>query len=388
MIPSSKVVLMIEQTDITSKYATHLRKAAAQPAMRTRFRKQYGWDKSDFDSVDWNAHHCALRKPSYAEKKFITKFIHQILPMGEVYHKIDPTQSITCPSCKAHRECEAHLYQCPARRLAMVTFLSEDLATFLEQQYTCPALAHILLDTLNSEVHGRTPAFQHRHGGADPRFRALLQAQTNIGWSQIFQGRLVTNWAILQEDFLETNNSEFKLDRRYHTGDIWARKLISLLWLAMRAQWDLRNADRHGRTKAANHAIRHARLLTSITALHNDAPLMLANDRAILDAEPIPEETVQNPARLEHWVRQTRIIVNKSKADATAVIHRTHERLTHYFRYRFKKKSATPATAPLSTTTTPSTSQSTPISPSTPTTQSNPSTQTTNETDSEKPGPI
>jgi hypothetical protein len=381
LIPSSKIGLRINLIDITSKYATHIRKAAAEPDMRIHFHKHYGWDAKDFDSVDWKSHQGAIRKLSYAGKKFITKFIHQILPMGAVYHKIDPTQSITCSSCKLHPECEAHLYQCPARRVVIETFLREDLGTFLEEQHTCPALAHILLDTLHSEVLGRTPGFRNRHGGADPRFRALLQAQTNIGWSQIFQGRLVSNWAILQEDFLATHNAEFKLDRRYWTGDIWARKLISLLWLAIRAQWDLRNADRHGRTKAANHAIRHQRLITAITALHQDAPLMLATDRAVLDAEPIPVETVQNPARLELWVHRTRTIATRSKADATAAIHRTHERLTHYFKYRRKKKPTPVATAAPPTPTQHPTTH-------TPTTQQTTSTQNTNETDSEKPGPI
>ena len=76
------------------------------------------------------------------------------------------------------------------------------LASFLEEQHTCSALAYILLDTLYYEVHGQHPAFQHQHGGTNPRFQALIQAQTNIGWSQIFQGRLVNNWATLQEDFL------------------------------------------------------------------------------------------------------------------------------------------------------------------------------------------
>ena len=108
-----------------------------------------------------------------------------------------------------------------------------DLASFLEAHYTCPALAHILLDTLYYKVHGRNTAFQHRHGGTDPWFKAPIQAQTNIGWSQIFQGRLVTHWAILQEDFLETINATFKLDQRYWTGAIWTRKLISLLWQAI-----------------------------------------------------------------------------------------------------------------------------------------------------------
>jgi hypothetical protein len=346
LMPSSKVALRIDRIDITSKYAIHLRKAATKPAMLNLFYIHYGWNLLDVESIDWKAHCGALRKLTYSGKKFATKFIFQLLPMGKTYHKIDPTQSITCSSCKVHPECEAHLYQCPARRIVIETFLQEDLGQFLEDNHTCPALAHILLDALHSEVLGNAPAFQRRHGGDDPQFRALLQAQTNVGWSQLFQGRLVAQWALLQDDFLATNNEEFKLDRRYWTGDIWARKLISLLWLAMRAHWVLRNANRHGRNQAANHAIRHACLIAAIEALHADSPLMLAADRTILDAEPIPDNTVQQPARLELWARRTRTIVNQSKVDPTAAILRTHKRLTHYFQHKHADTVPTPPPPP------------------------------------------
>jgi hypothetical protein len=78
---------------------------------------------------------------------------------------------------------------------------------------------------------------------------------------------------------------------------------------------------------------------------------MLATDRDVLDAEPIPVETVQNPSRLELWVHRTRTVATWSKADATAAIHRTHERLTHYFKHRRKKKTAPVGTAAPQTTT-------------------------------------
>ena len=52
LIPSSMIGLRIDQTDITSKYATHLRKAATKAAMTTRFRKHYGWDATDVESVN------------------------------------------------------------------------------------------------------------------------------------------------------------------------------------------------------------------------------------------------------------------------------------------------------------------------------------------------
>jgi hypothetical protein len=155
----------------------------------------------------------------------------------------------------------------------------------------------ILLNSLKWEVHGTSPAFQQRHGTNDPEFGALLQAQTNLGWSQLFQGRLVTNWGRLQEQFLQIYQAELKLDRRYYTRPLWVRKVISLLWGAMRKQWDLRNEDRHGTTTATNHAKRHTRLLKSITGLYKEKPLMLAADRNIFPSSP-DNMTKQHPVTL------------------------------------------------------------------------------------------
>jgi hypothetical protein len=61
-IPSSKIGLTIAGKDITSHYATHLRKAASRPAMLQRAQKHYGWIETQFDMVDWKAHHGALQK--------------------------------------------------------------------------------------------------------------------------------------------------------------------------------------------------------------------------------------------------------------------------------------------------------------------------------------
>jgi hypothetical protein len=295
LIPSSKLGLRIATTDITSHYATHLRKAATRPAMLKRVQKHYGWMESQFDMIDWAAHHGAIQKLRFTEKKFITKCIHQSLPMGKILH---PTQSITCRSCQRHQESETHLYRCKARRTAMDEgFLQVTLPTFLEDNHTCPQLAHTLIDAIASDLHdSKFPTFRNRHGANETKFRVLHQTQAYVGWSQLFQGRLVQDWSRLQEEFLAANNATLKLDRRYYTGDIWTRKLISLLWVTMRAQWDSRNADRHGHTMAENHAIRHARLCQAITEQYQDAPAMLAADRVLLE-EPIEQKLKQHPNR-------------------------------------------------------------------------------------------
>jgi hypothetical protein len=221
-------------------------------------------------------------------------------------------------------------------------FLQVTLPTFLEDNHTCPQLAHTLIDAIASDLHdSKFPTFRNRQGANENKFRALHQTQAYVGWSQLFQGRLVQDWSRLQEEFLATNIETLKLDRRYYTGALWTRKLISLLWVTMRAQWDSRNADRHGHghTTAENHAIRHARLRQEITAQYHDAPTMLAADRALFE-EPIEQKLKQHPNRLALWLKRTKPIVQISKADATAAIHRTTDRLTKFFRIKRKKKPA------------------------------------------------
>jgi hypothetical protein len=97
----------------------------------------------------------------------------------------------------------------------------------------------------------------------------------------------------------------------------------------MRAQWDHRNADRHGRTKEANHEIRHARLLQQLNEQYAEAPAMLAADRDIL-AEPIKEKQKKSPAALELWMKHIRPIVKLSTKDATEAIKHTHKQITQF----------------------------------------------------------
>ena len=54
----------------------------------------------------------------------------------------------------------------------------------------------------------------------------------------------------------------------------------------MQAQWDHRNADRHGRTKDESHAIKHIRLMDQVIAQYAQGPSMLAANRDII-TEPI-----------------------------------------------------------------------------------------------------
>jgi hypothetical protein len=155
----------------------------------------------------------------FQEPKFVLKFIHQSLPMGKINHKIDPTQSITCSTCKRHQETETHLYQCPVCRVAIEDiYLEHTLREFLEANHTCPKITYTLLEALYSNLDdSRYLEFGKLHGSNEPSYRKLQQASVvpYVGWSQLFQGRLVKDWGQPQEDFIDKNNKTLKLDRRY-----------------------------------------------------------------------------------------------------------------------------------------------------------------------------
>ena len=212
------------------------------------------------------------------------------------------------------------------------TLLGDTLQSFLQEQVTCPRLAYTLLEALHSDIDdSRYPQFKNRHGANDPNYRKLHQLQAYVGWSQLFQGRLVKEWSQLQEAFLENLPPNLQPDRKYYTGDIWARKLVTLLWGIIRAQWDHRNADRHGRTKEENRAIRHARLMGQVTEQYAQGGSMLATDRDII-AEPIHLKAKRSPAALELWLDSNIPVVKLSTAAATAAIVKTHKKITSFFR--------------------------------------------------------
>jgi hypothetical protein len=138
------------------------------------FTDTYNWDTMLIHFVDWEAHHAAMGKVSFAEKQFITKFNFQWLPTGHQQHKIDSAQSTLCPSCctPAVEETETNLYQCP-QRLPLVGNLFNRLQKFHEEEHTCPSLQDTLFTALqNDMIFGRHPSFSNHHENEEvTRFR-------------------------------------------------------------------------------------------------------------------------------------------------------------------------------------------------------------------------
>ena len=320
------VDLRVNSITISSHYATHLRKAAGSEDFFLWYRTNYGWDTSTISLVDWDAHLAAIRKLSFSEKRFITKFNFQWLPTGHQQHKVDSAQSTVCPSCRSHEveETETHLYQCPSR-LPLVGKFFNDLQAFHETEHTAPVLQATLFEGLKNEIFDIPPSFSTYHAHED--LTRLRQEQTILGWGQLFRGRLSQKWAHIQHQFLLT----LKVDRHFYTGDIWARKLINLLWTFTRSLWDARNADRHGHTPLQSESIRKTRMEATVQALYDSRNRMLVADHDIFLLPMKKRFEDHDAARIALWIREAKAVVSTSIRDAKQATKRTFRSIASFF---------------------------------------------------------
>jgi hypothetical protein len=320
------VELRVNQTTITSHYATQLRQSAGLEVFFKWYMDTFDWDTRIINSINWDAHHAAIQKLTFSEKRFVTKFNFQWLSTGLRQSKVDPSQSTLCPSCRTPNvmETETHLYQCQSH-LPLVGAFFNKLQKFHEQEHTSPALQDTLFSALQNEIFDRTPGFCNHHD--DAAITRLRQEHTLIGWSQLFHGRFTTKWAEIQQSFLLT----LVVDRRYFTGDLWLRKLISLLWKFNRSLWNARNLDRHGHTPLENQAIQRNRFQSSLHALYDSSPLMLATDRDIFHLSAESRLQDHHPAKIALWISRAKPIVAVSIQDATNAIKQTVQSIAGFF---------------------------------------------------------
>ena len=73
--------------------------------------------------------------------------------------------------------------------------------------------------------------------------------------------------------------------------------------------------------------------MDQVNAQYAQGPLMLAADRDIID-EPILLKGKRSPATLELWLERDVPIMKLSTTAATAVIAKTHKKITSFFLWK------------------------------------------------------
>jgi hypothetical protein len=147
-----------------------------------------------------------------------------------------------CPTCEAQEETYDHLLQCghPSRVVGWKLALRTALLKYTKETHCHIIMQDILITGIHHWIHELpfpSHRFPHQH------WQELITSQANIGWKQLLLGRFSTKWMAYHHQHLQQNHLTLT---DFNHGEIWLRKMITIIWTHCHQLWESRNTDKHG----------------------------------------------------------------------------------------------------------------------------------------------
>ena len=262
-------------------------------------------------------------------KKFITQFLHQWLPLNG--SPSSTSQSKLCPLCNETAKTFDHFLTCSHPTVKLLwTNCAKEIQSTATRTKNDPVLCTLMCEICSTQ---RQADVITRPDSCTEAYDKLFLQQTPLGWKQLLQGRISTEWAVMQGRYLNDTKQGAKT----------IQSLISILLLFAHQAWLLRNSAEHGSTSTfLQNKVRY-RLLPRLEAIYAIKHRLLAIDQTYFDIEKATVALLP-PALLEAWLIQAESFI-KGALQRQKTHTRLHTRpLRHYFPIK--------ATIPHNTTTT------------------------------------
>jgi hypothetical protein len=213
------------------------------PALTQYLKDRNDWDDETYSSVCWPAFSSA--RFSTSNSRFVPKYSHRHLPVGEKANRNDSKYSPSCPACSAPLETNEHFLLCmaPSRVQWRQHFLSS-LERELTRLYTSPTMITFLKETIDRLLDGKIIS-------CTGTFRDIVVSQNRIGWMSLFRGFWSHKWldahlAHVREVPLRNQTAQ---ENHSKHQDRWLNTVSRFVMRKCHQLWKLRNNERHGVTR-------------------------------------------------------------------------------------------------------------------------------------------
>lgn len=310
---ANKVGLTIAGTTIPNRLEFQIHCASRSPDLAQYLLTKYpDWTHTTLNNIDWHPHGRALYNLSFQHRVTITKFIHGWLPLNHHMHKCDPNIPTTCPACHAHPETRTHFMQCQHKsRHDLRDGFHSEFRQHLTTSKCEPTSQNMLLKGLFTWSH--TPPTEPPHN-LSPAHQKAFEEQHEIGWDQLWYGRLSNKWAEIHEEYRESPHHPARIDiptdispedlhttdGRGHQHEIWSQLLIKKIWHFVITTWQLRNEQQH---QADEHdPTTTNRLKHQIQTIYQSANQLPIQDKDIVQTHPLDHILQRTRTQQQHWV--------------------------------------------------------------------------------------
>jgi hypothetical protein len=248
MFPSAVCQLDVNEETVSRKIQASLRFSAMSPDMIQYLKDRNDWDDATYASVSWSAFSSA--RFSTFNSRFVPKYSHRHLPVGEKANRNDVKYSSCCPACSAPIETNEHFLLCaaPSRLQWRQQFLAS-LENELTRLYTSPVMITYLRETIDCLLDGKIIS-------CTGTFHAIAVSQNRIGWMTLFRGFWSQKWLDAHLAYVQAvplRDPKDQAKRQKHQ-DRWLTSVSRFVMRKCHLLWKLRNNERHGVTPAEKSA--------------------------------------------------------------------------------------------------------------------------------------
>ncbi len=184
--PASYPHICISETVVTQHITHALWDAATQSTYFEYIEQKFEGISHPATSIQWQIIRYALKRFKSADRRVLTKFIHEWLPLLDRHHTVRTSIDKTCPSCRQAAETVDHFLSCPhVERTSVWKELHKKLQKH-QIKHTVSTVFHNLLafGLYTARSAGTNISFHH----APCNIQTLFEQQARLGWRQLYYG--------------------------------------------------------------------------------------------------------------------------------------------------------------------------------------------------------
>ena len=199
---------------------------------------KHSWNFSTFQNIVWTAHHRELNRFPKPNRATLIKYIHGWLATKKRRYVSGSFVDPKCPLC-GNTETSQHMFQCAHEQMTSLRQTRWGICKTIVCKYTPNGVQQVFLEGLQHAFDLETVTDLSTEDWTND-LKQAYEAQQQIGWSQVYSGRLAKQWEpIVQENTMaESDVTQYR----------WTGKIIRAFWEYGLEVWKIRNTLVHGTT--------------------------------------------------------------------------------------------------------------------------------------------
>ena len=208
---ASRAALIHDNKVLTTKIGIKIRDLCHSNNLRTYIKEKENWEDTVFDTVDWPAFESCLKRLTIHKRINVTKYIFNWQNTGRQKQLFENSQAIHenreprnvgyCPMGCGQQEDSQHYLRCTKLHDTRAIDRSfGDLQKWMKKMNTHPEMEIILLLGLRHwTTHDQPKEIWTLSDSKDrDRLEEAIYEQNQIGWGNVFKGRISTIWGDIQ----------------------------------------------------------------------------------------------------------------------------------------------------------------------------------------------